>query len=119
MILHITKEEMEERKISDSHSVFNMLKRGLSKDVSLSIAVTKNHAEITKNMKSDRIYYILEGKLSVIVGTESYYAKPGDLIFISKRTPYEFSGSFKAVLINVPAFDQKDEKIIRLLSDGR
>ena len=116
MILHITKEEMEERKISDSHSVFNMLKKELSKDVSLSIAVAKNHSEITRNMRSDRIYYVLEGKLNVIVGTESYTAKPGDLIFISKRTPYNFSGTFKAVLVNVPAFDPRSEKIIRLLS---
>lgn len=119
MILHITKEEMEERKISDSYSVFNMLKKELNKNVSLSIAVAKNHSEITKNMRSDRIYYVLEGKLSVIVGTESYTAKAGDLVFISKRTPYEFNGTFKAVLINVPAFDPRSEKIIKLLSDGR
>jgi len=119
MILHITKKEMEERKISDSHTVFDMLKKDLSKNVSLAIATAKNHSEITKNMKSDRIYYVLEGKLTVIVGTELYAANPGDLIFISKRTPYNFQGSFKAILINVPAFNPKDEKIIRMLADGK
>ena len=115
MILVVKKEEMEERKINDDHTVFDMLKKNLSKNISLSIVKSKGHVEITRNMRSDRIYYVLEGQLRVIVGPESYIVGAGDLIFISKKTPYHFAGTFKAVLINVPAFDPRTEITIRRL----
>lgn len=115
MILVVKKEEMEEHKINGDHAVFGMLKKDLSKNVSLSIEKSKGHVEITRNMRSDRIYYVLEGQLRVIVGHESYIANTGELIFISKKTPYHFAGTFKAVLINVPAFDPRTEITIRRL----
>ncbi len=115
MILLIKKEEMEETKVNSDYTIFSMLKKELSKNVSLSVVKSKGHAEITRNMRSDRIYYVLEGQLRVTVGPESYTASHSDLIFISKRTPYHFDGTFKAVLINVPAFDPRAEITIRRL----
>lgn len=115
MVLLIKREEVEENKINGDYSIFSVLKKGLSKNVSLSIAKSKGHIEITRNMRSDRIYYVTEGQLRVTVGPESFIADAGDLIFIPKRTPYHFDGVFKAVLIDTPAFDQRTEVTIRRL----
>ena len=117
MIKLIRNEEAKERKISDSYTVFNLLTKETSKKVSFALAEAKNHSEITKNVKSDRVYYVLEGQLIVSDGSNIYIANPGDLIFIEANTPYHFKGSFKAILINVPAFDAKNEKILKILSE--
>ncbi|MEM5791109.1 MAG: cupin domain-containing protein [Candidatus Aenigmatarchaeota archaeon] len=111
MIKLIKKEQAEARKISNTYTVFNMLTKKISKKVSVALAEGKNHSEITKNIRSDRIYYVLDGKLTVVQGKKVYVVNPGDIIFIEKNIPYHFKGTFKAVLINVPAFNQKNERI--------
>ena len=117
MIKLIKKEEAESRKISNSYTVFNLLTKEVSKKVSVAIGEAENHSEITKNVRSDRIYYVLEGQLTVVQGSEAHVANPGDIIFIEKNSPYHFKGTFKALLINVPAFDPKNEKVVKILSD--
>jgi len=117
MIKLIKKEQMIQRKISDSYSVLNMITKETSKKVSFAVSEAENHSEITKNVKSDRIYYVLEGQLTVSQGNDVYTANPGDLIFIEVNTPYHFKGTFKAILINAPSFDQKNERILKILSD--
>ena len=116
MIRLIKKEQAEARKINNTHTVFNLMTKEISKKVSVAVGEGVNHSEITKNIRSDRIYYVLEGQLTVVQGSEVFVANPGDLIFIEANTPYHFKGTFKAVLINAPAFDPKNEQIIKILS---
>lgn len=116
MIKLIKKEQAEARKINESYTVLNLLTKENSKKISVSVGEAVNHSEITKNIRSDRIYYVLEGQLTVVQGEEVYVANPGDLIFIEANTPYHFKGTFKVVLINTPAFDQKNEQVIKVLS---
>ena len=117
MIKLIKKEEVEARKISNSYTVFNLLTKEVSKKVSVAVSEAENHSEITKNVRSDRVYYVLEGQLTVVQGSDVYVANPGDIIFIEANNPYHFKGTFKTILINVPAFDPKNEKIVKILSD--
>jgi len=116
MIRLIKKEQAEARKINNSYSVSNLLTKETSKKVSVSIGEAVNHSEITKNIRSDRIYYVLEGQLTVVQGTEVFVANPGDLIFIEANAPYHFKGTFRVVLINTPAFDPKNEQTVKILS---
>jgi ethanolamine utilization protein EutQ (cupin superfamily) len=88
------------RKISDSYSVLNLLTANDSDNVSLAVSNANDHNETTKTT-SDRVYYILEGKLIV---DDNLIAEKGDVVFISTNTEYNFKGSFKAVLVNSPPF---------------
>jgi len=101
-----------ERKLSDSYSVLNLLTANDSDKVSLAVSTAKNQNETTKTI-SDRVYYIIEGKLIV---NNKLVAEKGDVVFISANTEYNFKGSFKAVLVNSPPFkgnknSQKTPKI--------
>lgn len=99
----IRKEEGVQRKISDSYEVTNII----SEKFSVAVGSAENHSETTKNLKSDRVYYVLEGELKVndeVVGV-------GDCVFIPKNEEYNFGGSFKALIVNYPAFKVEDEKI--------
>jgi ethanolamine utilization protein EutQ (cupin superfamily) len=110
----IRKSEAIARKISDSYQVINFLTREASENVSLAIGQAENHSETTKNVRSDRIYYIIEGKLVLKQGGNELVAEPGDVVFIPKNTEYGFGGSFRAILINSPAFNPEDERISQL-----
>ena len=100
------------RKISNSYEVTNFLTREYSKNVSLAISKAMDHKEVTANRSSDRVYYVLEGVLNVKFGNEKMEARAGDTVFIPKNTQYYFGGSFKAVLINSPAFKPQDEQTL-------
>lgn len=102
------------RKISKTYQVTNFLTQEHCKNLSVAISEAKNHKEITKNIESNRVYYILRGKLIGKSGNEKFIAEKGDILFIPKSTKYQFQGTFKAILINSPAFNPKDEKIIKL-----
>lgn len=110
----VKKEEGDEREISESYQVKNFITKESSEKVSLAVSEADEHSETTKNVRSDRIYYVLEGKLVIKDDKGKYTAEPGDVIYIPKDTKYHFKGTFKAVLINSPAFDPEDEKIAEL-----
>lgn len=111
-IQQFKKEEAETREISSSYSVANYLTKRDCENVSLAVSQAEEHSETTKNIESDRVYYVLEGKLVVTKEDEEYVVREGDVIFISKDTKYHFEGTFKAILINSPAFDPGNEQIL-------
>jgi len=102
------------RKISETYFISNMLTKNISKKLSLAIGNAKSHFETTKNIKSDRVYYVLEGELIVKEDDKSITAKRGDAIFIPANIQYQFKGTFKVIIINSPSFNQKNEKILKL-----
>ena len=110
----IKKNEGITRKISETYQVTNFLTKDSSENVSLAVSEATNHSETTKNIRSDRVYYVLEGKLIVKKNDKEFVAEPGDTIFIPKNTEYHFEGTFKAILINSPAFRPEDEQISKL-----
>ena len=61
----IRKEEGVKRKINENYEITNFLTKDNSKDVSFAISDAKNHKETTKNVKSERIYFVLEGKIII------------------------------------------------------
>ncbi|MEW6295699.1 MAG: hypothetical protein AB1467_05425 [Candidatus Diapherotrites archaeon] len=106
----IKKSEGITRTINKNYGVTNFLTKELSKNLSVALSNAVKHCEKTKNTRSDRAYYILKGKLTVRKGNKKFMAKKGELIFIPKNTEYTFEGTFKAILINSPAFRPQDEK---------
>lgn len=103
----IKKEEAVVRKISETYTISNLLTKAISEKVSVVVSESKGHSEMARNKISDRIYYVLGGQLKVKQGGKELIANSDDLIFVPANTWYEFGGSFKAVLINAPAFDPK------------
>lgn len=102
------KDQAQKRDISASYSVANFLTKKDCEEVSLAVSKAQEHSETTKNTKSNRVYYLLEGELIVERGDKELRAEPGDVIFVP--TEYHFEGTFKAVLINSPAFDPENEE---------
>jgi ethanolamine utilization protein EutQ (cupin superfamily) len=50
---------------------------------------------------------VLEGELII---NKEIITKVGEIVHIPANIEYHFSGSFKAIIINVPAFKAENEK---------
>ncbi len=88
------------RKVSDTHSVINLLTAEDSNRISVAVGIGDKMKETT-TARSDRVYYILEGELTI---NDEIIGRAGDVIFVSEGTTYTMEGAFRAVTINSPPF---------------
>lgn len=73
--------------------------------------VTRSHGKV-KTTKSDRVYYVLEGKGEFIVAGETISVEPTDVVIVPKDTEYDYratSGTMKLFLVHTPAYDPDAE----------
>jgi len=67
--------------------------------------VSGRHGKI-KNIKSERIYIVVEGKGEFIINDEVVPVERNDVIIIPKNTPYDYQGKMKMFLVDTPAFEK-------------
>ena len=91
------------RQIAETHKANNYITKDISPGVSLAVNEANNHQE-TEFTEYDRIYYILEGEIELDFDGNLIRLQPGDSCFVAKNTEYKFGGTFKAVVVNQPAF---------------
>lgn len=106
MITVVQKSEASIRHIADTYKATNFITKDITPVVSLAINEASNHQE-TETTDYDRIYYVVEGVLNIKTNDEAYSVNVGDACFISANTTYDFFGTFKAVVVNQPAFGTK------------
>ena len=58
---------------------------------------------------SYRLYFILEGKGTFLVGKKKFKVKPTDVVVIPPRTEYSYQGKMKLFEANFPATGSEDE----------
>ena len=107
----VKNEEGNTRNHSDSYSIKNYLTREFSENFSLAVSeMIDGEHEVTKSVASDRVYYFISADATFVVDGQSINIKSEDVLFIEKNTEYSFSGNFKAVLINMPAFGIENDR---------
>ncbi len=91
------------RKISDNKISINYITKDISPDVSFAVAEATEFKE-KQRAEYNRIYYILSGTLILMFDKKKVELETGDSCYVSKGTEYVMSGTFKAVMVNQPAF---------------
>ena len=66
-----------------------------------------------KNTVSELYYYIVKGSGKFIIKNSEYSVETGDLVIISKNTPYYDIGEMKMIAISIPAFNQNNVEFIK------
>ena len=98
------------RQIADNKTANNLITKDISPDVSL--ATTKAIDYYEKEITSyNRIYFVLDGELELIINDEINALQKGDSCFIGKGTEYEMRGTFELVIVNQPAFGTEPEEM--------
>ncbi len=102
----VRKVEALVRQVSDNKTATNFITKEISPNVSLAVIDNKGfYGEVT--VESDRIYYIVSGKLSLEFSGEKVELNEGDACFISHGSSYLLSGDCKVVTVDQPAFGTK------------
>lgn len=91
------------RQIARNKTANNLIGKDISPNVSLATTKASDYYE-KETTQYDRIYYVLEGELELIIDNETNKLLKGDSCFIGKDTTYEMRGTFEAVTVNQPAF---------------
>ncbi len=76
------------------------------------IEINGDHG-LLKNLKEDRIYFIIEGNGSFIINNQEKDVSLNDLIFVPKETPYNIIGKMKYLLICSPEFNPEDDVLLK------
>ena len=91
------------RQIAENKSASNLITKDICPDMSFATTEGTEFYE-KEEAKYNRIYYVLEGELELGFDGEFGKLLPGDSCYIDKGTEYEMKGTFKAIVVNSPAF---------------
>lgn len=101
---HLTqKDQAVLRTIADSKTALNYITKDVSPAMSLATTEAEDHFE-QEICEYDRIYFVLEGVMNIEIEGEKVAIQPEDAFFIAKGTEYSMQGTFRAVVVNAPAF---------------
>jgi len=75
----------------------------------------EGHFEEFYQLKSTFIYYIIKGNGVFFLNDEKVEAEATDLVVIPPETRIHYFGSMDMVLVVCPAFDEKDERHVRII----
>jgi ethanolamine utilization protein EutQ (cupin superfamily) len=99
----VTKSEATVRNIAENKIARNYITKAISPEVSLATTEATDYFE-QETSEYNRIYYVTEGILNLVIEGEKISLEEGDACYIGRNTPYEMHGTFKAVIVNQPAF---------------
>jgi mannose-6-phosphate isomerase-like protein (cupin superfamily) len=82
------------------------------------ISVKKGHFEEFYDLESAFICYIIEGKGTFVLNDKKIEEKAADLIVVPPKTRIHYFGTMEMVLTVVPAFDEKNERHVRMVDES-
>ncbi len=95
--------EAKVRRIAENKLANNFITKDETSSMSLATIEVSDFNEKTTT-KYSRIYYVLEGKLELGFDNDFCELGTGDACYMDANTEYEMRGSFKAIVVNQPAF---------------
>jgi mannose-6-phosphate isomerase-like protein (cupin superfamily) len=112
-LIRVSETEKVTRGEGTEYVIDNYITSIISTNASFAISHLNGKHLPTKNLKSDRIYYLLKGaaKFEFEDGNE-IYVKQGDALIIPAGIGYTMEGKFDSVLVNSPPFDPTFEQDI-------
>lgn len=75
------------------------------------IEITGSHGKI-KTLKSDRVYYVIDGKGEFIIDDEVIPVEKSDVVIVPSNVVYDYrakEGTLKLFLVHTPAYDSDSE----------
>jgi ethanolamine utilization protein EutQ (cupin superfamily) len=98
----IRKSEAKERRVGETKSVFDYITKEISPAVSFVVVKNAgNWGEVVS--KYDRVYFVLEGSLTLKFQDEEVVLESWDSCFVDKDEKFNFSGDCQVIIVDSPA----------------
>ena len=91
------------RKITNNKTVLNLITRDVTPNVSLAVIDAQEYRG-DEQANYNRIYYVIEGSLTLTFDDNRQTLELGDSCYIEKGRKYQIEGTFKAIIVSQPAF---------------
>jgi mannose-6-phosphate isomerase-like protein (cupin superfamily) len=91
------------RQIADNKIASNFITKDMNPGISFATTEAIDYYE-KETTPYTRIYYVLKGTMVITINNENLKVEAGDVCYIEKNNTYEMQGTFKAVIVNQPAF---------------
>ncbi|GHD48999.1 hypothetical protein GCM10010317_027240 [Streptomyces mirabilis] len=82
------------------------------------VQVKRGHFQEFSNERSSYIYYVISGQGVFYLNGEAVTVRATDLITVPPNTRIYYFGAMEMLLAVTPAFDKKDERHVRFISEG-
>lgn len=99
----VKKNQCRVRVVDETARALNYVTKEFSPKVSVAV-LEANEIDAPVITKYLRIYYVIEGELKVVIEGKKYLAKTEEALVVPKDAKYQLQGTFRAVVINQPAF---------------
>jgi len=76
-------------------------------------SVEEGHFKEFLNKLSTFVWFIAEGEGTFVINDEPQVVKKNDLIIVPPNTRVHYFGKMKMLLLNIPAFDETQDELIR------
>ena len=96
---------------TENMEVANYITRESSNSFSLAVIALQGRHPKVRNHTSDRGYFVLEGRASVVVGERTAEVSAGDAVFIPAGTWHSIEGDVKYLVVNSPPFEPTSEEL--------
>lgn len=96
---------------AENIEVANYITKDSSNNFSLAVVTLRGRHPKVRNRISDRGYFVLEGRASVVVGDQTAQVSAGDVVFIPAGTWHFIEGDVKYIAVNSPPFDPALEEV--------
>jgi mannose-6-phosphate isomerase-like protein (cupin superfamily) len=98
----VRKSEAKERSVGETKSVLDYVTKEVSPSVSF--VIVKNVGNWGETVsKYNRIYFVLEGTLTLKFRNEEVTLEPWDGCFVGKDEKYNFAGDCQIIVVDSPA----------------
>lgn len=95
--------------IADPRDAVVMRKLYADEDVSMTWVRLDGRHRRLRTERSTRVYHVLSGRATFVVGEERIEAGPNDTVVVPRGVPYELRGELTYLVVNGPGFVDGDD----------
>lgn len=73
-------------------------------DLSAAFMEVRGWHGLVKSLRSTRCFHVLEGAGRFVVAGKEYLVVPGDVVFVPRGEPHDFTGEMTLFVVHSPAY---------------
>lgn len=113
--VHVPSEDVESFAADDAMTIYDCIGKDDADQVSLVMGELDGAHGTFINHRSEKLYHMLAGEMTLETDDDSYTLTAGDSLLIPPNVPHRMEGTGRMIIATGPPFDPEDEERIDAL----